>query len=350
MKEFKIILFIVLFTNTLFAQYYETPEWFFNIPVSENEIFVLGISDPRMDETVGLNLATQRALQLAVIINETEISYTGDYYGEGEEVNRDYILREISQELARFEAEGFITGFKEIYSTINNNGEAIVLLAVKFGNSGKDDEYIRVFAEYFRQDFERSNTRSLESIRSISLNSELLKTASNNKDKTNYRATNVNGTIVPETRINDSLIKPVGYFYQYYNTLNQSFDISKYEANSELQKGLWYAYLESLMIGMIKISKNYSVKMGTVKDNYLVDEAGQMDEIGKSKFHRQVSKNTLNFYLRNLGVFDNHLYLSIFLADHPRKSVKSRANDKSINDSLAFKKKFFLWSWMLKDK
>lgn len=346
MKELKIVLFIVLFTNSLFAQYYETPNWFFNIPENEEQIFVIGISDPRMEDSVGFNLATLRALQLAVIINETEISYTGDYYGEGEEVNRDYILREIRQDLARFESEGFIKNYNEIYSWINKNGETIVLLAVEVDNSGKHDEYYRVFGEYFRQDFERSNTRALESVRSISLNSELMLGV--NRTKTNYRATNVNGTIVPETRINDSLIQPVGYFYQYYNTLSQGFDISKYEASSDLQKGLWYAYLESIMLGMIKISKNYSAKMGTVKDNYMVDDTGE--DTDKAKFHRQVSKNSLNFCLHNLGVFDNQLYTSLELSNYQRKQSLKKINNQNNKTKQLPQKRFFLWRWMFKDK
>ncbi|MDD2199053.1 MAG: hypothetical protein PHF99_01470 [Bacteroidales bacterium] len=346
MKELKIVLFIVLFTNSLFAQYYETPDWFFNIPENEEQIFVIGISDPRMEDSVGFNLATLRALQLAVIINATEISYTSDYFGEGEEVNRDYILREIRQELARFESEAFIKKYTEVYTYRNKNGEAIVLLAIEVDNSGEDGESYRVFGEYFRQDFERSNTRALESVRSISLNSELILDV--NKTKTNYRATNVNGTIVPETRVNDSLIQPMGYFYQYYNTLSQGFDISKYEASSDLQKGLWYAYLESIMLGMIKISKNYSVKMGTVKDNYFVDDTGK--DTDKTKFYRQVSKNTLNFCLHNLGIFNNQLYASVELAKYQQmQSLKNIDNKKNETKQLP-QKRFFLWRWMFKDK
>ena len=358
MKSLLSFLIAVLFAISSFAQYYETPDWFFNIPQGkENKLYSIGISDARMNDSLAHDLAVCRALQMGVIFREVEISYASDYFETDTEKHRTYIVRETYQEMGGFQAHAIIESFKEVEFEINNNGEAIVLLEIKFAETtSKQNEY-QVNVEYFRQDFESSNTRSLESIRFINISSKGYLPNFPNIKNVNYRATNVNGTIVSETSGNDSMINQAGYFYHYSNTLSNDFNFTVFQTNADLKKGLWYAYTESVLTSMIKLSKNTGSKMLTVDDDFLEVESNNELENKNESLSRQVSKNTMFFVLQHLGIHNNQMYVSLRLPSSPLFYYAKEdliVDDNVIEQeepySLKRKKKFFLWRWLCKEK
>jgi hypothetical protein len=356
MRIFFITIISVLYTVNLWAQYYEIPSWFINIkPTGGKELFVIGISDPRMENSVAYELAVNRALQMAVLLNNVCVSNTSDYFESGSEEHRAYIVTETYQELARFDASSAIKSFRVVEEEVNENGETLVLVAVNFIDDPSEAEQMNVCAEYFRQDFEISNTRAHESIRSISMSSVIKESI--NPTTLAYKATNVNGTIVCETIINDSVLPQPGYFYHYYNTLPEDFNITAFQANADLEKGLWYAYLESVMMGMIKISKNRDSKLGTVDDDYLIEYNDEGSDTKQEALSRQVSKNSLFFILQHLGVINNQLYASIRLPSDPAFFIadfvtidENEVVTPKIHVVSGVKKKFFLWRWLCKNK
>jgi len=315
MKQF-LIFFVLCFSffslvAQEYVQYYQLPEWAEDLPYSGGsaEIYAIGVSDPRMeDKSLAVEVATQRAIAMAVMLNESTIYYASDYFEKKSEEYRWFVMTEDVQELGKIQASTWVdkNSYQVISTAENTNGETMVL--IKFIPSVTTDTNYFVTAEYYRQDFEVSNTRAMESVRSIKFSVSWLEPKTTDTLKSYFHMTNWNGSISTEIKYNNKTVSPPGYSYEYASSIPDTFDIKLYNTSVSLKKGLWIAYIDSYLQSIMKISKNYSVKFGTVNDDYKVNRNDGITEYSIESLSRSSCKNVLSFEYGGMGIHKNQLY------------------------------------------
>jgi hypothetical protein len=312
-----LIIFIFCFTSTgIFAQYYVLPTWAEDLPysISGKEIYAIGISDPRMtDKVLAKDVALNRAITMAVMLDESHIYYASDYFEKKSEEYRWFTMKEDVEELGKVHAAAWVDdkSYEILETDENQNGETMVL--IKYTPSTKQDSNFIVLAEYYRQDFEVSNTRAMETIRSIKLSSYWKKPESSDTLKSLFHLTNWNNSISTEISYNGTAITPPGYSYEYTPTIADTFNLKTYNSSTNLKKGLWVAYIDTYMQSIMKISKNYNSKMQTVFDDYKVNRDDGINEYSTESLARSTCKNVLNFEYGGMGINKNSLFTRIYI-------------------------------------
>jgi uncharacterized protein YkuJ len=337
MKQIIIFFAFCLLTLAANAQYYRLPDWAEDLPyTSKNTIFAIGISDPRMQDTVlAKEIAEHRAISMAVLFNESKVYYASDYFEKKSEEYRWFVMKEDIEELGKIEASGYVdrSNFQTISSYFNKNGETMVLIKY-FPDNEKSSNFF-VTGEYYRQDFELSNTRAHETVRNILLKTKWCEKNDSDTIFTSFQMTNYNNNITTEILFGDEEINPPGFFYHYESSIPDSFNLVNYNTSVSLLKGLWIAYIDSFMQSILKISKNYSSKMETVQDGYRVNRNDGITETTQESLARSVCKNTLSFVYGGMGINKNALFPRIYLYGErsPYTSFKQIEQQKA--DSVA---------------
>jgi len=314
------------------------PDWTEDLPYSanENDIFAIGISDPRMTDTILAEaVAIHRAISMAVLLNESQVYYASDYFEVKSEEYRWFVMKEDIEELGKFEAKCYVdkSNYEIINKHINANGETIIQL--RYTPTDSVETNFLVSGEYYRQDFEISNTRSHESLRSLHFNTQWIQ--GENKEDTlssSFRMTNYNGSISSEIFYDKEKITPPGYYYHYQNSLPEEFNLAEYNTSVKLLKGLWIAYLDSFIQSILSVSKNYSSKMETVYDDYKVNRDDGINETAQESLARSVCKNTLSFEYGGMGVSNNSLFPRIYIRGERAQIRSNRQIQKEMNDSI----------------
>lgn len=319
MKYFVSVLIFITLANGISAQYYEVPAWFSDFPLSdEASVYAIGISDPRMSDTVlAANIAVHRAVCVAALLHSSKVMYASDYFETKSEEHRTFILTETYQELAKIEARMSskeVNNYKVLKQERNQNDETIVLI-VWYPDSDKEESM--VYAEYFRQDFELSNTRSLESIRSLMLGYR--RSVESDRIFSKFKAIHINNDISFEIEFDSIEIRPPGYFYDYRGVSYESLNLNAFNSSTKLEKGLWNAFVEALLNSMIRKTKNFKSQMELVNDIYSTAQDNTPDNATGS-LARQVSRNNMQFRIGSICIDDrNMMHLSLL---YPYESKK----------------------------
>lgn len=316
MKQFLLIFIICVSISSSFAQNHLLPDWVEDLPRSagSKEIYAIGISDPRMtDKELSKEIALHRAITMAVMLNESHVFYASDYFEKKSEEYRWYILKENIEELGKVNAYAWVDekSYQIVQTHENTNGETMVLIKY-FPTISKDTNFI-VNGEYYNQVFEVSNTRALESIRSVKLNTSWKKNTDTDSLNTFFLMTNWNNSTSAEIKFGEIEIKPPGYSYQYESSIPDTFAIQTYNTSVKLQKGLWVAYIDSYMQSIMRISKNYSSKMGTVYDDFKVNRNDGISEYSTESLARSSCSNIMGFEYGGMGINKNCLYPRIYM-------------------------------------
>ncbi|HQL69526.1 MAG TPA: hypothetical protein PLA77_01750 [Bacteroidales bacterium] len=305
MKHIFTILIFITAALAGSAQYYAVPDWFTSFPLSSEQcVYSVGISEPRMEDTVlARTIAINRALSVAALLHDSKISYASDYFETKSEEHRSFIMKETYQELAKIESQmhGTQQRYDVIHCETNDNGETLVLIAWYPEESGVS---ARICGEYFRQDYEISNTRSLETIRSLMLSYE--GTDKKNALKSQFKAVNVNNSMSFEIHFDTIEVKPKGYYYTYTGLDKESLNQKAFISDVKLEKGLWNAFIEALYTGMIRKTKNYKSQLELMNDTYST-AVDNTPDVSKGSLSRQVSRNNMQFRIGSLAVDNENI-------------------------------------------
>jgi hypothetical protein len=104
-----------------------------------------------------------------------------------------------------------------------------------------------------------------------------------------------------------------------------------------LNKGLWLAYFKGFLQATSEDSKNFTSKLKNLEDRFNEGREDDENYEGSTKqqeLSRQVVKNRMNFYLHNLCINQNTLYINIStpqLNELPPKKWVAPAADSTIN-------------------
>ncbi len=333
MKRFFAIVLILFLSDCLHAQYQFVPDWTANIEqTKDGAIYSVGISDPRSAKSdYAIDVAVQRALITAVMMHELTIFFVADHFETRTEEHRWYIIQEKIQEMSRFNAYAYLdeNSYEIIRVDTNRNDEVFVLL--KYMPQPLRDTNFVVFGEYFRQDFEVSNTRAMESIRSLHLHSEWQKDDDSDPLRTKFILTILNNQYTTEI-LHDSLeINPPGYSYEYFDNCATNFSLVDFTYGCAMIKGAWIAYIESFVQSCMRLSRNYSSRVGNLRDDYDVNRDEEFSETSRSAMLRQSCINTLGFRVKRICSHQSTLFAAMNIENQKTYYIAPQVSQSSDN-------------------
>jgi hypothetical protein len=115
-----------------------------------------------------------------------------------------------------------------------------------------------------------------------------------------------------------------------------------------LQKGLWQSYLDSYTQSIFNINKNHSSKIGTIQDEFKRSKNTYDSQQGQGQktesLTRNTLRNTLNFELGGIEIYNNYLYNRVYLQNkRPSYSNVNSSQIKNENSNNAKDKKSKEW-------
>ncbi|HOE38297.1 MAG TPA: hypothetical protein PLG05_03255 [Bacteroidales bacterium] len=356
MQRYVSVLILSFIINLSFAQNHKTPDWLQDLPYNTNEyIYAIGFSDPKMNDSIlAKNLALNRALSIAVMANQSQVSYASDFYEAKSEEHRWYVTKESFEEFGRIKASAYVNNNYEIVRTEKNSNEELIILLKFFPSQDKNLEHnFYTELEYYSQVFELSNTRALEHFRNIILNTCWTNLTTKDSLKTYYEISNYNNYINIKESYGSLEIEAPRFHYNYKASLANKIDFKDFGSYSPLQKGLWQAYLDSYIQSIFHITKNHSSKIGTIQDEFKRHKntpgtKGQKTE----SLTRNTLKNILNFELGGIEIYNNYLYNRVYLQNkriaYTNVTSLQINNEKNNNSKDKKNKECFLKRWFKK--
>jgi hypothetical protein len=311
MKRFLLIFFGIFIYTVNYSQYHNIADWCLNIPQSyKNAIYSVGVSDPRSNENkeIAKEIALRRAIECAILMQNAKIDYVADYFKLKTEEHRWFIMQETIEELSKISASAYIddNSYSVIDSFVNTNGEYFVLIRY-FPVTNKNHNF-KVYAEYFRKEFEVSNTRAMESIQSLSIESNWKKNDNDSASNNKYILTNINNNLNIKSLYEKQEIKSPGYFYRYKNICKDTFRINDFGLSSNMQKGFWVSYIASFFRTGNQIAINKNSKMANISDASNETTNDNLIKNEQKALTRQISSNNISYYLKYICINDNELY------------------------------------------
>jgi hypothetical protein len=332
MHRFLIFLISLFLALSLKAQYQYIPEWAGIIEQHEpGVIYSIGISDPRSAKSdYALDVAIHRALVNAVMMNQMTIFFVSDHFESRTEEHRWYIIQEKIQEMSRFNSYAYVDedSFELIKADTNKNNEVFVLL--KYMPSPVKDTNFVVMGEYFRQDFEVSNTRAMETIRSLHLHSEWQKSEDSEPFRTKFILNILDNQYSTEILYDTLEINPPGYSYEYFDNCKENFNIANFTYGSSMKKGAWIAYIESFIQSCMRLSRNYSSQVGNLHDDYDVNKNDEISGTNRSNLVRQSCINSLGFRISRICTHESSLFTAMNLVNQKIVYIPPATSDSSI--------------------
>lgn len=280
------------------------PDWFFTYPSNSNNTYLaIGISDPNMTEEEAIQQASIRARGIISLLNNCEFKNITDDYTNLQESKRFSEYATKFQDFAKANASLNFNNrkIKIVNKFFTKYNEAIVLLKVQVTNKQENITSTSVVSEHMQIFIE--NDIGVEKIEFFNFKIKELnkQTDSINNLKYSYRKINT------EFEINSQWNNKIYEFPdRSFNYQNISIDDIKIDSlniiSNRCNKGLWNAYITTLLSNMTLKSKKFPANIKNSNDNY---STSNQDLI------RTISKNKLQFDINNTKIKANNLFQKI---------------------------------------
>ena len=277
------------------------PTWMLNPPKATNDnLYIIGISDPGMDSITAVKLAALRAKTIIVLLNNSNIKNVTDFYSNIQSQTHKNMFEYYSQIFASYNIGNEII-VKNFYTKYN---EAIVLIKIPTNDTtlfNKDS--ITVNCELYKMDMNMEYGTQYEAMFSINTKKYNGDTCSNS----NYVLTEVNGNSDVLTEYLDNKITIPNYYFNYKIFENDSSHIQL-----KADTGLWKEYIKSILLDILNLSQINSIKIKTFAEDY-----SSIYE----KMTREISNNNLQFNIEAIQIINNKLDVQLNIKE---SSLKSR--------------------------
>ncbi|GEM_PF-1230806 len=277
------------------------PEWFFSShPNSRNTYFAIGISDPSMKEEKAIQQASIRARAIITLLNNCEFKNITDDYTNLEESNKFSEYATKFQDFAKANAVlNFNNKKTKIVSTFfTKYNEAIVLLKVQVNNKQKNTTTTSVVSEHLQIFIE--NETGVEKIEFFNFKIKEFNNQTDSINNLKYSYRKINTEFEINSQWNDRKYELPDRSFNYRNISDTEIEIDSLNIiSNKCNKGLWNAYVSTLLSNMTFVSKNFPGNIKSSNDNY---NSSNQDLI------RIISKNKLQFNIDNTKIKNNNLY------------------------------------------
>ena len=270
----------------------QVPSWFINIPVSQdNDVFSIGISDPEMDSTAGMEMAIYRAQIMANVLSKSTTQLLCDFFLNEVDNSTDVVYEHFSRINAKIPKNG---KFDIIESYTNKFDETVALIKYYPSQNVKNNEVNRIMLELYKNEIESTAHGSFESIFELWVRSAKEK----EPDPMFYQLTEF-GKRHDVVSAQNNIQKEIPIYKLCYTGLPRT-DSAAYTYFSH---GLWKEYFKSIMTQIIFKAREKPENISYISDSY------QKNSL--EKLTRGISVNKMRFTLVGISTNENRLKVNM---------------------------------------
>ena len=227
------------------AVYSRIPSWL-REPIKEDpdRLFMVGISDPGLPDSVARQQAFIRGVALASLAIRSECSYMSDFYTKEVKKGADSKYEEIYRISTLY--SGDLDEVNILADTILKSNEAVLLLEIPFrGSTTTENALLIVETVMYNHEFEVSNRKRLmrkhEFSLQLNMGGELHDLDDISFFRLNRKATGIESSIPQSQVAYDSL-----EFY-YSSSGSSGTPNDQFQSGTSTTQGLWIAYLSQIL-------------------------------------------------------------------------------------------------------
>ena len=281
------------------------PSWMNSqLPGQEDTLYVFGISDPGLTNTVARHQAVIRALAFGALANLTSCEHLSDLYSEEKSsgTNSKY------EEIYRFSAavSGEISISTICYDTILSSSEAVVLVGIPRKNLQYDSlKMMRIDAILYNKEADIScgdkmSKKVYVSIRKRNTDEMLVLDASSFY-QVNGKATNMR-CLFPQSQA------AYNRYEFYYTTGDSPHDADSAQVRgTTCKQGLWIAYVSQIMEQLSMQTKILSNDSQRLRDK---------TEDTSTELLRERSRTRLSWRIREIDIHDDQMWVKMITSKY----------------------------------
>ena len=279
------------------------PPWMYErFPEQDDTLYVFGISDPGLNDTVARQQAVFRALALGAMAKGTDCGHFSDFYTQekGSGTGSKY------EEIYRFSA--YFSGKSQapaiLNDTILSSSEAVVLLGIPKANLNNDTrKNILIEAVLY------SNEADIISRNKMSRKVDISIQKRDSNEKTLLDASDfyqINGKATGMR----SLFPKSQFFYNNYefyytNSLPEKESDSSNFHGTTCKQGLWIAYVSEILEQL-----SLQTKLLTKESQVLRDQT----EDTSTELLRERSRTRLSWRIKEIDIHDNKMWVNLTIS------------------------------------
>lgn len=268
------------------------PNWFVNIPVSQNnEIYSIGISDPEMDTTSALEMAIYRAQIMATIFEKSTTQLLCDFFKNEVSSSSDIVYEHFSRINAKMPLD-FKYELVEVYR--NSFDETIVLIKKEPKKRRKLKEYNRIILELFKNEIESASYGEIEAVYELIVKPNIVDVTS----PMFYQLTEF-GKRADVLSNTDSTSKKIPIYSLKYSGIPNS-DSVEY---CYFTHGLWKEYLKSVMMVILSKAREKPENIQYLTNSY--------NKNSLQNTTRGISVNRMGFVLYGIKASQNQIKVNL---------------------------------------
>lgn len=276
------------------------PSWFnMQLPEEEDTLFVFGISDPGLNDTLAHHQAVFRALAFGALANVTSCEHFSDFYSQEKGFATNSKYEEIYRFSADFSAKISISTI--ISDTILPSSEAIVLLGIPRKNLQNDSmKNIIIEAVLYNTEADVASGKKMSKKIDVSIGKratdEMLIIDAGSFYQINGRATGMRCSF-PQSQ----------YAYDryefYYVSENSTHEADSTEAlGTTCKQGLWIAYVSQIMEQLSMQAKMLINDLQAVRDK--TDDTS-------TELLRERSRTRLSWRINTIDIHDDKMWVNM---------------------------------------
>ena len=278
------------------------PEWINKIPnSSDNNFYLLGISDPGMDEETGLIIAKIRLKTVYALLAGSIVSNMRDFYTSERHASYSNAFIDYTQFSNKISAD--FSQIKIIDSHTTKYGETILIGEIDIStlnNPNSESNLLQVSAGIM-SNARRVGTRT-EMVSKANLKTTYISEELNEEIELSYKAHAINRRVNTESTLNGKTISALPALSLRYAMENQPAEdsISIDMAGYSLRNGLWYAYISSIMFELADAAHGQAINISNI--NEIFDNMVQ-------NLTREIVSNSVTSKKQQVMIRSNNLYM-----------------------------------------
>ncbi len=286
------------------------PSWINQIPFSQGDkMYILGISDPGMDDETGFIIAKLRLKTVYALLAGTTVRNMRDFYIREKHTGYANAFIDYTQFSNSINVD--FSQIKIIESHITKYGETILLGEIdmiSLKNSGSSGSRLKTSAGIL-SNARRVGTRTeMISKTNLKMTCELYEL--NKAIELCYEVHAINRRVNTETRLNGETISSLPAMNLRYATEGRSTtdSVAINIINHSMRNGIWYAYLTAILFELADMAYGYAVNISNIHEMF--DNTAQT-------LTREIISGSASCKQKQIMIRSNNLYLKCGQYNNP---------------------------------
>ncbi len=279
------------------------PAWINQIPApSNNKIYILGISDPGMDEETGLIVAKLRLKTIYALLTGIRVNNMRDFYIRERQTGYANAFIDYTQFTSKINAD--FSEINIIESYVTKYDETILLGEVDLGaikTNDTQDANLQITAAIM-SNARRVGTRT-EMVSKTDLKTKYRCEKLNKVIELSYEANAISRRVNTETQLNGKKISSLPAINLRYVVENENTQdtIRTEQMSYSLRNGIWYSYLTAIMFELADMAHGNAFNVANIHEIF--------DDIMQN-LTREIVSNYVSCEQLQLMIRSNNLFLN----------------------------------------